>query len=273
MRNRKIAKLVASYCAKTRSELMATMDVVTYDENEGYLGFKRTPEAKILAVAHIDFVGTGKVHKLKNGLVISSALDDRAGVCVALELLPAWGIKADVLLTDNEESGLSSIVSVGYEMLSRYNWIVELDRQGSDAVSYGFAPDIDDYLTGHFPVGLGSYTDICELEQTSPVAAFNMGVAYHRQHTESCFLKASELRLQLDKLRGFYDRYADTPILRDHEKAETRDTRTAYDRWAIIEDDDWADEIEADRRLLSELGEWDDDLYFDGLDKGVTKWS
>ena len=234
-----IAEGIAQYCKMSKLDLMAMMDFHIYDETGGYLGFKSTPGAKVLAVAHVDYVGTGTVHEITKTKVVSSALDDRAGVYTALELLPAWGIQADVLLTDNEECGQSSIKSLGAGMLAKYNWIVELDRRGTDAVVYRFK-GMEDFLSGYFPAGRGSYSDICELEDVSPVMGFNMGVGYHNEHTEKCYIDVQELRQQLNRLLRFYTEYRDVTMYQVYYAEEIRgEANEYYDYGQPAEPEDW----------------------------------
>jgi len=210
------------YCEMARADFMPMCDWYVVRENDGgYLGFVGHPDgdAKVLAVAHLDYLQSGKVHRCNRKEIVSSALDDRAGAYIALELLDVYGIKADVLLTDCEESGGSTISMLGAGMLDKYNWIVELDRRGDDAVTYGYT-ELSPFLSQFWDVKRGSCSDISKMEVISPVSAFNLGVGYYREHSEDCHLKWSVLHTQLEKLRAFYNIYKDHRFGRKHSVGE-----------------------------------------------------
>lgn len=207
---------LASYCTATRRELATASDWYTINDDGAYLAFRQSPlgpGAKILAVAHMDHLCSGKVHRIDvaRGEIVSSALDDRAGVYAALELLPEKGIHADVLLTDDEESGNSTIRHLGAEILGRYNWLVQLDRRGTDVAVYSYDVMIP-LLSDLFQVDRGSFTCITAVEDTCPVAAYNLGVAYQREHTERCTLNMHRLLHQIGKLATFADRHGQRRI-------------------------------------------------------------
>lgn len=218
-------KGVAEYCQMSRSDFMPLCDwYVMRPEDGGYMGFKAHPSggAKVLAIAHLDYLRSGKVHKCNRKTIISSALDDRVGAYIALNLLDEYGIKADVLLTDFEEQGDSTVKMIGAGLLQKYNWIVQLDRKGEDVVTYGFT-EMKEYLEEFWTVGHGSFSDISELENICPVSAFNMGVAYHQEHSEKCHLSWKVLARQMRRLRAFYDKYKDHKFERTHDAGEIFD--------------------------------------------------
>ena len=97
--------------------------------------------ADTLAVGHLDYV---KYHKavMEEGILKCGQLDDRLGVWIILELLPAMGIQSDILLTTNEEKGLSTAglfdLSVVGKQDHQYNWMYEFDRRGKEVVMYKY---------------------------------------------------------------------------------------------------------------------------------------
>lgn len=215
-------QLLVDYCQMGKRELISLCDwYAARDRDGGVLGFRAHPDgdAKILVVAHIDYLGTGKVHCCNRKRVISSALDDRAGVFVAFELLPMYGIKADILLTDVEEWGDSTITMFGQGMLNKYNWIVQLDRHGEDAVTYGYT-EMKKVLAEYWKVSRGTRSDIAYLEEICPVGAFNLGVGYRDEHRETCELSWKMLTRQMMRFRDFYTKYVDTRFPRKHEGVE-----------------------------------------------------
>ena len=121
------------------------------------------------------------VHTPAGWFVASGALDDRLGAFVILDLLPRLDIVCDVLLTTDEEVGASTASDFATD--KEYNWLVSFDRGGTDVVMYQY--EMPEYVelveSCGAQVGLGSFSDICELEQLG-VAGFNWGVGYRDYH-------------------------------------------------------------------------------------------
>lgn len=205
-------RVMAEYCRMSKLELVRRCDWHTHNANKGYLAMKRTPGAKILAVAHIDFLASGVVHSVSKRRIVSSALDDRAGVYIVMDLLPKMGILADVLLTDNEEMGQSTIKDLGISMLEPYNWLVQFDRRNEGAVHYGYK-EMAPLLEKHFPsVEFGAFSCIAAIEACSPVCAFNVGVGYSQEHSERCELSGKVLHRQMSRFLAFYTEMVDTKL-------------------------------------------------------------
>ena len=215
-RRTKCAARIAYYCNATRTELMDKCTYYTVNEIGGYLGVIIRPGSKILAVAHIDYLGTGTVYKASRRQVVSSALDDRLGVYAAIEALPSMGVKCDVLLCDDEESANSSLQSVGMGFLSRYNWIVELDCSGVRAVTYGYQSMVGVLDTVYEDVSIGAFSDITSIEHVSPIGAFNAGVGYQNQHSEQCVIHIKDFTRAMRKIKTFYDLYQDVRFDEKH---------------------------------------------------------
>ena len=158
----------------------------------------------ILFVVHADNVINSKNFRHKNNRVYSPNLDDRLGLYLALDYFPSIGIIADVLITDNEEIGQST--ARYFETNKHYNWICELDRRGTDSVSYMYNNDNwIDTLSYYFGlIGYGGYSDICELEYMK-TSCFNLGIGYHKQHSLKCYCDLKELYMQIDKFVKFYN--------------------------------------------------------------------
>lgn len=266
VRNRDV-KGIAQYCAASKETILAECDWQIVDENGGYLGFLKRPGAKILAVAHLDYVSSGVVHGVNDEIVVSSALDDRLGVYIALHMLQRYGIVADVLLTDNEECGATTIRSLSYDTLAKYNWIIELDRRGTDAVIYGYH-EMKKHLEPYFKVGYGLYSDISEIEDVCPVGAFNMGIGYQWQHTENCHVYIDDIHKQLKRLQKFYKLYKSRRIEHEHSAVsynhvEWTDTKDDYYEWKGHCYDEPQEEI---------IEYLDDYAYMKEADEAYERW-
>ena len=210
----------------------------------------------ILAVAHLDTVQNGTHFQIvdldKEVLVFNPRLDDRLGVYTILKLLPTMGINVDVLLTENEEIGQTT--ASDFDTEKQYNWMVEFDRHDSDVVSYdyGLSDDWDNILKEHFRVGLGSFSDISELEHLG-CKAINIGVGYYREHSHRAHFIVGEYKAQIAKFVNFHEAWGST--LFEHSE------RLGYrDRWAPYNDDselletvyycDWCDELYYESQIL-----------------------
>lgn len=179
-------------------------------------------QAPILAVAHLDSVVDdnhfGVVDFSGERRVYSPNLDDRLGTYIILDLLRnQYGLEYDILLTTGEESGHSS--ASNFAIKKKYNWIFEFDRIGTDCVMY----DYEDIKTSDlvekygWRVGLGSFTDICELESLK-CKAFNFGVGYHDYHTKYAYAHLPETAWSISNFLKFYADMKDTHL--PHKKKE-----------------------------------------------------
>jgi hypothetical protein len=189
-------------------------DIYFVNEVGGFLGWVHRG-GKVLAVAHMDFIGSGVVHKNNHKKVVSSALDDRLGVYAAMEVLPAMGVECDVLLCDDEESANSSMQSIGMRFLQKYNWIIELDCAGVQAITYNYKSMEGALSTVWDRVHRGAFSDITSVEHVCPIGAFNAGVGYHAQHTESCYVNIEEFLQAMSKVKKFYDMYEDVKFIEE----------------------------------------------------------
>ena len=153
----------------------------------------------VLFVGHLDTVLPPKIHKMTANTIVAQGLDDRLGLYVILTLLKS-GVKADVLLTDGEESAKST---AKYHNLKNYNWVCEFDRGGTDFVSYGLAnKDLKNILSQTWPEGVGSFTDICFFK--TEIACFNLGIGYHQAHGKNSYVKIMDVENQIEKFKTFY---------------------------------------------------------------------
>ena len=198
-------------CAASERELFNEVvrrgGVIGGPDGEQYAFLSRG--AKVLSVAHVDTVIRDHHFidvPLPTGerFVYCPQLDDRLGVYTILDLLPALGVHTDVLLTTNEERANSS--AKHFDTKKKYHWLVQFDRHGVDWVSYQYGIDAPSKLFG--PRGLGSYTCIAELGHLG-ASAFNVGVAYYREHHTDSYMNVNEYADQIARFCRFYDEYKD----------------------------------------------------------------
>ena len=181
--------------------------------------------AEILAVAHLDTVADGRSYGKKaekfsqpyvtkagyNDIEICSiALDDRLGVFMLMDVLPYLGLRYDILLTTDEEIGLST--AMYFNTRKEYNWIFEIDRRDyGTVVLYDF--ETKEARTAlqslDYKIEIGSFSDICHLEQLGCVG-FNFGAGYKYEHTNSCYTRTSWMNVVVQMFVDFYKYYSDT---------------------------------------------------------------
>jgi hypothetical protein len=202
--------------------------------NQQYIYIRTSAASKVLAVAHTDWVLYSKPKMNYAGnKVWCPQLDDRLGVwLITSHLLQMIDPKMpyDILLTDLEESSQSTARCFVPPKGKQYNWMFEFDRKASEVVMYGYeTPDLKKLMQSYgFKVGLGSFTDICNLTHLN-CAGFNFGTGYHGEHSQSCY---ADLRETFDSVGRFLPFYHENYILKlkhNHEEAEKK--RDTHERW------------------------------------------
>jgi hypothetical protein len=163
--------------------------------------------SSILAVAHLDYVWESSFWFTRHDgdIVLCPRLDDRLGVYTILDFLPRLGVSLDILLTEDEEIGMTS--AKFFQPSKRYHWMVSFDRQGTDVVTYQYRWE---KLHEYFKIGVGSYSDIADMGHLG-CKGTNVGVGYHNEHTEYCYLSIREWHSQIAKFLIFYRDYKDRP--------------------------------------------------------------
>lgn len=201
-------------------------------------------DAKILLVAHCDSVQGSNFLKVDKRKVYSPSLDNRIGVWLTLSELPARGIKADVLLTTDEEMGAStaSLFAASAANTKKYNWIGQFDRMGYDAALYQYSdPELSERVRKHgYSAVNGSYTCICKLEDLG-VKGINFGVAYNNYHSVNSYIWLNELYTLIDMFEDFYNEFKDVAMPHTRAPAKPYPTTTYtrskyYGGWG---DEDW----------------------------------
>ena len=145
--------------------------------------------------------------------VTSIGLDDRLGVYLAMDLLPALKVKCDVLLTDDEECGASTGGLFQIPEGKQYKWMFSFDRTGHDVVMYDY--DNDGYegweklfLDLGIYLGSGSFSDISSMEHLG-IKGFNFGCGYYHAHSKDCTVSMKELRRCVRQFLRFHAMYKD----------------------------------------------------------------
>lgn len=172
--------------------------------------------ADVLAVAHLDTVqDTDHFWVTTLGqrrVLFNCQLDDRLGVYLLLDYLPALlgGRKYDILLTEGEEHCMST--AYWFESPKQYKWMFQFDRAGTDVVLYQYETRaVEDLLeAAGWHVGIGSYSDICELGGLK-CAGINFGVGYEDNHGELSHAYLADIYLDVRRFKTFWDKHhADT---------------------------------------------------------------
>jgi len=234
---------------------------VTVDGKDGFYIFQDNG-ADILAVAHLDTVQEAKHFYVVNAggyeVVFNQALDDRLGAYIILDVLPALGVKCDVLLTTNEERCDST--AQYFVPTKQYKWIFSFDRMGTDVVLYQYeGKAIEDILTKmDNVVGMGSYSDICELSVLGCVG-INWGCAYWDNHTPQAHVILSDAEYMVNQFLAFYEAHKDTLFAWEDDGYEDY----GYSRWGMasrhLSDLEW-DDLEASR--TAGLSKIEKDIYY-----------
>lgn len=194
--------------------------------------------ANILAVAHLDTAYKVLNPVWQNQRVISPQLDDRLGVWVLLDLLPAMGgTKFDVLFTTDEEVGAST--ASDFVASKDYNWIFSFDRRGNQVVMYDYEDQHTASLVERhgWEVGNGSFSDISYLSHLG-VKGFNFGVGYYKEHTADCNAYLPDTLSNVKRFISFFDAHKDEKLVHTPKPKRSKSS--------------WAD---------YRYGSWDRDFY------------
>lgn len=191
----------------------STDDVFTHLETIGFTVHHATSKTKRyavqqgstinrpLVVCHADTVLNSRAYKYDepSGVVVSSELDDRLGIAIMLCLLLDH-VDVSCLVCDNEETGRTTATQFIRETKLKPVWMTEFDRRGTDVVCYDYETPILCSMLEHcgFNVGMGSFSDISSMESLG-VIGFNVGVAYHREHSLKCHANLNHTLEQVEK--------------------------------------------------------------------------
>jgi hypothetical protein len=173
--------------------------------------------APVLAVAHLDTVNDDQhfYHNQfgKEHVVYSTALDDRLGAYIILDLLPQLVGKGayDILLTEGEEVGRST--AYYFEGSHEYNWMFQFDRRGEDVVMYQYDSKENRALLKDygFKPDIGSFTDISSMDHLK-VSGFNFGTGYYDNHSIRSYAELDVTERMVRKFVRFFKENKDKHI-------------------------------------------------------------
>lgn len=135
-------------------------------------------------------------------------LDDRLGIASITYAIEMGLAMADcsILITDNEESGQSTAETFSDDW--KYSkedsiaptFLIELDRRGTDAVTYQYDNAGWHSVLRHvgFEIGTGSFSDISSM-QSMGISGVNIGIGYHREHSKECYASLVDTMSQILK--------------------------------------------------------------------------
>jgi len=179
--------------------------------------------ADILAVAHLDTVRSMKhFHRIDLGgepVVFNAQLDDRLGAYIILDMLPQYGLKYDILLTEGEESARST--GQWFETEKEYKWMFQFDRSGTDVVMYQYEDKhMRKLLYQHgFHTGFGSFSDISMMDDLG-CKGFNFGCGYYDNHTRMGHVMLREACTMIARFMDFYEDLKDTHLEHEYDEMD-----------------------------------------------------
>jgi hypothetical protein len=215
-------KQVAGMAVEDFANIDGIQTVETKDKRPLYL---LDQGSSLLGIAHLDSVQKHEPilavlnHPLETR-IYCPVLDDRIGVWTMLHVLPALGIKLDVLLSDGEESG--NPTSRDFVPSKKYLWMTMFDRTGLDCVMYRYYQQAElkkaleevKFNTGH-----GSFSDISSMH--IGCSGFNVGVGYYDYHGPMAYFKLSEYITNIVKFVEFHKKYQHTHFVEPVETIRT----------------------------------------------------
>jgi hypothetical protein len=156
-----------------------------------------------------------------------------------------------MLVCDNEEIGQSTATQFADDqsVMPVYTptMLIEFDRRGDDVVTYSYGDDTLHSLLQSvgFTIGQGSFSDICSMESLG-VKGFNVGIGYHREHTDSCYALLDDTCEQYAKTLQFLALFGHVRLHHtiakryvDHwDNPRQNDTVTVLNEWDDNDNDD-----------------------------------
>ena len=163
----------------------------------------------VLLVAHLDTVHKEPVKTVCYSADGSIAMspegiggDDRAGVYMILQIIKKH--RCHVLFCEDEETGgIGAHKFVGSDIKPVVNYIVELDRRGSDdAVFYDCDnPEFTKFVTGFgFKQEWGSFSDISVVAPALKVAAVNISAGYYAEHSRHEYVNLRVMEQNIERV-------------------------------------------------------------------------
>jgi len=179
--------------------------------------FKKYKKAKLLFVSHRDTVQEPSGYVVFNNYIISSVLDNRLGMSLGIELAKDFPI--DILITDDEEKGKSTIMFTPQSKLEKYNWIFSIDRRGEYPVTYHhYNKEAYKKLEKTFGnIERGSFSDISFIQN---VFSVNFPAGHETDHNPINYANLKTVSNCLKKIKLFISENINTRY-RDEERPIT----------------------------------------------------
>lgn len=214
--------------------------------------------SNILGVAHLDSVQPFKGFWINNDYIQCSTVDNRMGAWLMLYGLPQLGINFDVLLTENEERGMST--AGDFTKNKDYNWAFSFDRSGTDVVCYQYYDTEVGKMFDYYGLrsDYGSYSDVADLE--IGVKGFNFGVGMYSYHSENAYVRLWELDEVIEKFTCFYHDKHDEAMPHVEKYIRYYDEYYSYEKPIII-----------NGKPYNPPREWEDDEWWDRNSKTETE--
>lgn len=134
--------------------------------------------------------------------------DDRAGVCIILELLK-MGHHPTVIFTHGEETGGIGAHALAHDYpkpLFNANYLIEIDRRGKNEVVFynNHTPEMCALFTKYgFEVNIGTFSDVCILSSAWRIMGANVSAGYYNEHTPFEYVNLDDMQSTIDKLDKF----------------------------------------------------------------------
>jgi hypothetical protein len=207
----------------------------------------------IVGVCHLDTVlrkPENYHYDKKAKTIVSPELDDRAGFAALILLQEMFDFT--IVCCDDEEIGQST-ASEAADWLTENkvpaNWIFELDRRGTEAVTYDYSCPLWDGIVANYmqSVGQGSFSDICRMESLG-VKGFNAGIGYYKEHSLECHLRLAECFDTCKRVARMIGELHQVPMVFDYSdpyqyqpKQYSTGTRTFSKDWTAWDNRRWED--------------------------------
>jgi len=211
-----LKRMTIKLCMMTASEVFSYLQdkhgfTIYIDAKTGQRFAYRPGDSSesVMLVCHADTVlKDTRKPKVTRNVIRTPELDDRLGIAAMLTghkfTVGSKGrlSKCAMLICDDEEVGDSTAALFqSFFPSATPNWLVELDRRGTDVVTYDYGNETWHSLLQSvgYSIGQGSFSDICHLEGLG-VCGVNVGVGYHNEHTFNCYANLSDTAKQLTRL-------------------------------------------------------------------------
>lgn len=171
----------------------------------------------IALVAHVDTVWETppkQIYYSKKKSILWSpqglGADDRAGVSAILQLIEE-GYRPTIIFCDEEETGAigaSSLVNTFPKIPWKINFLIELDRRGSeDSIFYNYKDiEFENYINSFgFITAKGIFSDIYVIGPRWNIPSVNLSIGYYNEHTTKEYLSLIEMQKTIEKVKNILE--------------------------------------------------------------------